>query len=62
MLREVSIKHYQVIDFEFIRPELINIEIKNLGFKDLMNNKIVKKLKRIKLLHTFKKSSLTVFL
>ena len=35
------------IDFEFIRPELINIEIKNLGFKDLMNNKIVKKLKEL---------------
>ena len=35
------------INFEFIRPELINIEIKNLGFNDLMNNKIVKKLKEL---------------
>tara|TARA_Y100000768_G_scaffold179211_1_gene134214 strand:+ start:60 stop:758 length:699 start_codon:yes stop_codon:yes gene_type:complete len=35
------------INFEFIRPELINIEIKNLGFSDLMNNKIVKKLKEL---------------
>ena len=42
------------INFEFIRPELINIEIKNLGFNDLMNNKICKKTKRIKLLHTLK--------
>ena len=45
------------INFEFIRPELINIEIKNLGFNDLMSNKISKKTKKIKLLHTFKKSS-----